>query len=193
MRDVGVLDSSPYPVSPGTTRAHRIHPLPSVLIVDDDAAVCKILARILGDENYKVTTSQSVQEAGSLIPNGRFDAYILDYRLVDGTGLDIVEQLRSMGNQAPVILISGYELEDLATKVQPLGISEIVKKPFSQQTICAVLEKSIADASPASERLPISGNRPATQQARQSSWKQLAILIALMTAIALLIFYFICR
>src|SRR3981081_3287547 len=101
MRDVGVLDSSPYPVSPGTTRAHRIHPLPSVLIVDDAAAVCKILARILGDENYKVTTSQSVQEAGSLIPNGRFDAYILDYRLVEGNGLGIVEKIRSRGQKEP--------------------------------------------------------------------------------------------
>ena len=120
----------------------------SVLIVDDDPAVCRILTRILSDANYQVYTTQSVQDANDMIEERPFDAYVFDYRLMDGTGLDVAEHLRSTGNEAPVILISGCESDDLVTMAEPLGISQIVEKPFSQQTICTAIKKSIETVPP---------------------------------------------
>jgi DNA-binding NtrC family response regulator len=83
-----------------------------------------------------------------MIEKRPFDAYVLDYRLMDGTGLDVAEHLLSTGNEAPVILISGCESDDLVTMAEPLRISQIVEKPFSQQTICTAIKKSIETVPP---------------------------------------------
>ena len=139
----GISDSVLLPIAPAVLKPRSLDKHPSVLIVDDDIAVCKILTRILSDANYEVFSSQSVQDASGVIGQRPFDAYVFDYRLMDGTGLEVAEHLRSTGSAAPVILISGYGSDDLAAMAQPLGISQIVSKPFSQQTICSALEKSI--------------------------------------------------
>jgi DNA-binding NtrC family response regulator len=81
----------------------------NVLIVDDDNAVCRIVQRMLSDEQYQVQTSQSVADALGAIEQKPFDAYVLDYKLPDGSGLDVAERIRSKGSEAPIILISGYD------------------------------------------------------------------------------------
>jgi len=53
---------------------------PSVLVVDDDMAVCRILHRMLSDEQYQVQVSQSVADAFGAIEHKLFDAYVLDYK-----------------------------------------------------------------------------------------------------------------
>jgi two-component system response regulator FixJ len=84
-------------------------PSVNVLVVDDDIAVCRILHRMLSDEQYQVKTSQSVVDALAAIEQKPFDAYVMDYKLPDGTGLDVAERIRAKGSEAPIILISGYD------------------------------------------------------------------------------------
>ena len=50
-----------------------------------------------------------------------FDAYVLDYKLPDGTGLDVAERIRSKGSQAPIILISGYDVTAVASRAEKLS------------------------------------------------------------------------
>ena len=67
----------------------------SVLVVDDDNAVCRIVQRMLSDEKYQVQTSQSVADAFRAIEQKPFDAYVMDDKLPDGSGLDVAERIRS--------------------------------------------------------------------------------------------------
>ena len=55
----------------------------SVLVVDDDIALCRILHQMLSDDRYKVQTSQSVADALGAIERKPFDAYVMDYVLPD--------------------------------------------------------------------------------------------------------------
>ena len=117
--------------------------IPTVLVVDDDLAVCRILHRMLSDEQYQVQISQSVADAGAAIERRDFEVYILDYKLKDGTGLDLAEQIRSKGSKAPIILISGYDPSAVALRAEKLRIFDIIEKPFSRVTICDAVKKAI--------------------------------------------------
>jgi DNA-binding NtrC family response regulator len=81
----------------------------NVLVVDDDIAVCRILHRMLSDEQYTVQTSQSVANALAAVEQKSFDVYVMDYKLPDGSGLDVAERIRSKWGATPIILISGYD------------------------------------------------------------------------------------
>src|SRR5580693_2089323 len=115
----------------------------NVLVVDDDIAVCRILHRMLSDEQYQVQISQSVADALGAIDQKPFDVYVMDYKLQDGTGLDVAERIRSKGSEAPIILISGYDPSAVALRAEKLRIFDIIEKPFSRVTICDAVKKAI--------------------------------------------------
>jgi DNA-binding NtrC family response regulator len=136
---------------------------PSILVVDDDMAVCRILHRMLTDEQYQVQISQSVADAVGAIDQKLFDAYVLDYKLADGTGLDVAERVRSKGSEAPVILISGYDPSAVALRAEKLHISDIIEKPFSRATICNAVKKALG-FSPAGEKSDAAPVSPSAEE-----------------------------
>src|ERR1700721_2702899 len=119
----------------------------NVLVVDDDVAVCRILHQMLSDEQYQIQISNSVGDAVAAIEQKLFDVYVLDYKLPDGTGLDVAERIRSKGSEAPIILISGYDPSAVAVRAQKLRIFDIIEKPFARATICTAVNKAIGLAS----------------------------------------------
>ena len=138
----------------------------SILVVDDDIAVCRILHRMLSDEHYQVQISQSVADAIEAIDEKAFDVFVMDYKLPDGTGLDVAERIRSKGSEAPIILISGYDPSSVALRAVKLRISEIIEKPFSRATICEAVKKAIGFSTAAKQRAPISVNPDPAEQVR---------------------------
>jgi two-component system, NtrC family, response regulator HydG len=125
---------------------------PSVLVLDDDLAVCRVINRMLSLEAYEVRTSQSVEEAVNAIEEKSFDAYVLDYRLNDGDGLEVAERLRAKGSGAPIILISGYDLRGIAARAESLGVFGMIEKPFSVDALFNALKQSIELASAKNRR-----------------------------------------
>src|ERR1700730_1186560 len=90
----------------------------NALVVDDDIAVCRILHQMLSEEQYTVQTSQSVADALGIIEQKPFDVYVMDYKLPDGSGLDVAERIRSKGSEAPIILMSGYDTSAVTLRGQ---------------------------------------------------------------------------
>jgi|SRR5215469_1334427 len=127
-----------------------------ILVLDDDIGVCTVLTRILQDQQYDVYTSQSVISAAETLTERSFDAYLLDYRLADGTGLQVAEKVRQQGSTAPIILISGYGANDIAAKAVTLDIFEVLQKPFTRETICNALDRALSHAL----RTPVSVQQP---------------------------------
>jgi len=114
-----------------------------VLVVDDEIEVCRILDRMLSIDQYQVQTSQSVAGAVAAIEEKLFDLYVVDYKLADGCGLDVVDWIRSKGSEAPVLLLSGYVPTEIALRAQKLRIFEIIEKPFSREMIMNAVKKAI--------------------------------------------------
>src|ERR1700688_617585 len=114
-----------------------------VLVIDDDVAVCQIVQRMLSNEQCKVQTSQSVTDALSAIEQKAFDAYVIDFKLPDGSGLDVAERIRSKWGATPIILISGYDPAAVALRAEKLNIFDFLEKPFSREMICNAMKKAI--------------------------------------------------
>ena len=118
-----------------------------ILVVDDDIAVCRIVRRMLSGEKYEVRVSSSVSDALNVIEQESFDAYVLDYKLPDGSGLAVAARIRAKWGSVPIILISGYDPSAIALRAQQLRITEFLQKPFSRETICEVMQKAIDSSS----------------------------------------------
>ena len=147
---------------------------------------------MLSLEDYEVRTSQSVAEAVTAIAEKSFDAYVLDYRLRDGTGLDVAEQLRSKGSGAPIILVSGYDLSGIASRAETLRVSNIIQKPFSRDELCDALKKSLALASAATP-IRINGSEsnlaePAPPKKRPNGTIRIGAIILLLIVLATIIY-----
>jgi DNA-binding NtrC family response regulator len=113
------------------------------LVVDDDVTICRILQRMLSAEQCKVQTSHSVADALGAIDEKPFGFYVLDYKLPDGSGLDVAERIRSKRGAAPIILISGYDPSAVALRATKLGISEFIEKPFSREILRQAVKNAI--------------------------------------------------
>ncbi len=166
---------------------------PRVFVLDDDLAVCRVINRMLSLEEYEVRTSQSVEEAVAAIEGKRFDAYVLDHRLPDGSGLDVAERLRAKGSGAPIILISGYDFEGIAARAKGLRVFDIIQKPFSRDTLCNALKKSIESAPTVSSsnggEVNTSLGEPPKKRSRNAI--QIGSIIFLLIALGAIIYLFI--
>jgi two-component system response regulator HydG len=98
---------------------------------------------MLSDEQYQVQTSQSVADALLAIEQKHFDAFVMDYKLPDGSGLDVAARIRSKGSEVPIILISGYDAISVASRAKKFHIFDFLQKPFSREMICNAVKKAI--------------------------------------------------
>jgi DNA-binding NtrC family response regulator len=115
----------------------------NVLVVDDDNGVCRVIQRMLSDGSFKVQISHCVADALEAIDQRPFDAYVMDFNLGDGSGLEVAEWIRSKGSEVPIILISGCNADYVASRAEKIRISEFLEKPFSGDTICNAVKKAI--------------------------------------------------
>ena len=116
--------------------------IPKILLVDDDNDVCRIVRSMLSHEQYQVQTGQSVADAFRAIEQKPFDVYVLDYKLPDGSGLDVADSIRSKRNEAPIVLMSGYDTSSVASRAEKFH-AFFLQKPFSRETICYAVKKAI--------------------------------------------------
>jgi DNA-binding NtrC family response regulator len=137
-----------------------------VLVVDDDIAVCRIVQRMLSNEQVKVQTTQSVADALGAIEQKAFDAYVIDFKLLDGSGLDVAQGIRSKWGASPIILISGYDPAAVALRAEKLCISNFLEKPFSREIICEAIKKAIGSPKAAPESPIDSPPSPTTSGGR---------------------------
>jgi DNA-binding NtrC family response regulator len=125
-----------------------------VLVVDDDFAVCRIVQRMLSNEQCKVQTSLSVVDAVVALEEKFFDAYVVNYKLPDGSGLDVAERIRSKWGAVPIILMWGYSSRAVALRAERLGMFDFLQKPFSREMLCEAVKKAISSQE-ASKLLPV--------------------------------------
>lgn len=135
-----------------------------VLVVDDDIMICRIVQRMLSDVQYNVQLSQSVADAVKALEEKPFDVYVLDYKLPDGSGLDVAERIRLKWGAAPIILISGYDPASVALRAEKLRISSFLEKPFSREVIVEAVKNAIGP--PMADPVPVPQSQTAEPKRR---------------------------
>jgi DNA-binding response OmpR family regulator len=125
----GVVTSVPF-FQPARQEPGGVTLLPAVkriLLVEDDAEVCDVLAFLLNKEGYEVCPALSLREAMS--QGGRFDLYVIDRQLPDGDGLDLCRAVKRQVSGAPVVIYSGSALPEDHKAAYAAGADAYVNKP----------------------------------------------------------------
>ncbi len=103
--------------------------MPNVLIIDDEKAIRKSLREILEYESYKVEEADSGQAGLKLIKENAFDIVLLDIKMPHMDGMEVLEKLREMEEDLPVIMISGHGNEETAVEAVKKGAFDFISKP----------------------------------------------------------------
>ena len=109
-----------------------------VLCVDDHRDTSEMLQMLLSEEDYHVQIAATMQEACSMALETKFDLYVLDKRLPDGTGLELCETLQKLTPDTPCIFYTGDAYEIHKRQAFDAGAAAFVAKPDIEGLISAV-------------------------------------------------------
>jgi len=124
-------------VTDATRRALKI------LLVDDHHDTCAALEKLLARRGYLVAISHDVRSAMEAAARNEFDLLISDIALPDGTGMDLMMQLRAVAN-VPGIAISGFGNNGDIERSLQAGFSEHLTKPIRLENLEAAIERTLS-------------------------------------------------
>ena len=113
-----------------------------VLIIDDDPKILEFLSKAL-KKNYSVFPSLTGSGGLEIFKNEILDAALVDIKLPDIDGLDVLVEIKKTLPDFPVIIITGHASIPLAVRAMKLGAFYFVKKPFELEEITSLLDKAI--------------------------------------------------
>ena len=116
-----------------------------ILFVEDDEDTREMVSIVLHGEGYKVTCTTTIAEALQLAKQEKFDLYLLDSRLSDGTGVELCELIRCFDNQTPIVFYSGNAYEAEIKKALSAGAQEYLVKPCSHDKLEETIDKFLDD------------------------------------------------
>ena len=112
-----------------------------VLIVDDEKVVRKGISRALANRNIRATEALNGKEALAHLKTRDFDLILLDIKMEDMDGTEILQQIRRNDPEANVVMITGYPTIATAVHCTKLGALDYLTKPFSLDDLDAALSK----------------------------------------------------
>ncbi len=120
--------------------------MPRLLIVDDEENIGRSLRWILEHEGYGVAVCHSAAEFLVHPDARRADAYLLDVRLPDGNGIDLLKWLRQVDSRAPVVMISGHATISDAVEATRAGAFDFLEKPLSRDKVLLAVKNALEHA-----------------------------------------------
>lgn len=138
--------------------SEKIGPDPSLLLVDDDEMFVTRLARAMEKRGFATRTALSVNEAQRMIRESAPAYAVIDLRLEDGSGLDVVEALREKREDARIIVLTGYGAIATAVAAVKMGATDYLAKPADANDVMAALLASEELLPPPPEN-PMSADR----------------------------------
>lgn len=117
-----------------------------ILVVDDDATVRIMLARLLRTQGYTVFQAGNAREARAVLDRDRPDLVISDIVMPGESGIELRRAIASRWPEMPVILISGFSAEGPAEFAARTPNTVFVQKPFAADQLLELVEQTIAVA-----------------------------------------------
>jgi DNA-binding NtrC family response regulator len=121
-----------------------MEPRGSILLVDDEEKILKALGRALRGEGYEIETAVSAREAQKLLTTRPFDLLVVDNRMPEKTGLELIQELVSStpeGERPQIIMMTAHATVENAIAAMRLGARDYLQKPFE---VDELLEKARA-------------------------------------------------
>ncbi len=115
----------------------------NVLIVDDEESICWGLSRLLQSEGHEASVASSAEEAMARIAKSPPDLIVMDVRLPGMDGLAAMRQLRSQGNEVPIVVITAFGNLETAVGAMKAGAIDYLPKPFDLEQAATVIRRAL--------------------------------------------------
>lgn len=133
----------------------------NILLVEDDTTFATILENFLRKKGFDVTATYSVKSGIEALKRHTFHLILLDYRLGDGIGLDVVDALRVEGKTVPSIIMTSFNDVRTAVKAIRQGVFDYITKPVNPDELLMVVNEALEGKS-------VERERPALRKAANS-------------------------
>ena len=114
-----------------------------ILIVDDEPAVLALLRRILSTEDAEILAVRSGAQALEIARRTRLDLVMLDVRLPDVSGLEVLKRVRRIDGMLPVIMVTAYGSAETVRASMRLGAFDYLTKPFDNQEVRRIAREAL--------------------------------------------------
>ena len=154
-------------IQPEQRRTERIAELEGLkaLVIDDDFNTCdsvtKMLAKVGMRSEWTLSGKEAVLRARQSMELGdAFHAYIIDWRLPDMNGIEVTRQIRSLGDDTPIIILTAYDWSDIEVEARAAGVTAFCAKPLFMSDIRETLMTAIGQKQEETENpvLPAAGS-----------------------------------
>ena len=110
----------------------------SILLVDDDEQIVKIIQQLLKEDTIELIIADSVEDALIFLENIDIDLIIVDYLLTNGFGFEIIKQAKQDKPNIPTIMISG-EGKNIRSDSYDIGVNMYLEKPFNGKELRQII------------------------------------------------------
>ena len=148
----------PFRIQPEQHRIEKIAELEGLkaLVVDDDFNTCdsvtKMLVRVGMRSEWTLSGREAVLRARQSMELGdAFHAYIIDWRLPDMNGIEVTRQIRSLGDDTPIIILTAYDWSDIEAEAKAAGVTAFCAKPLFMSDIRETLMTAIGQSQAGAE------------------------------------------
>jgi DNA-binding NtrC family response regulator len=117
-----------------------------ILIIDDEPSVCYSFQRLLSNPNQKVDVAHTGAQALKLLAQQRYDLIILDIRLPDISGLELLPQIKSIDPRSVVLVITAFGTTETAIEAIKLGAYDYILKPLDAELLRKVIDEALASS-----------------------------------------------
>jgi two-component system, LuxR family, response regulator FixJ len=117
----------------------------TICVVDDDVGVLSSLRFLLETDGFSVRTFRSGGAALSAPYTDNVDCFVIDYKMPDINGIDLVGRLRNRGIDAPVVLITGYPDKNIAARAEAAGVKHVMRKPLLDDSLVKGIRGAIEE------------------------------------------------
>ena len=148
-----------------------------ILIIDDDPAFCTLLRNFLNKQGFQTEETYSAKEGIRAVYDESYDIVLIDYRLPDMDGLELLKNIKKRYFHLPVIIMTNYANIKTAVKAMQLGAFEYVTKPINPDEIHLSISKALEErnTSPAAKPAPTQAPSPSFSFVEGVSPRSLAV------------------
>jgi two-component system response regulator HydG len=114
-----------------------------ILIIEDDSTFSQVLEGFLAKNGHKPSVVNDVKKAFKITDQEKFDLLLIDYRLPDGTGLDILSHVLEKGLVQPVIIMTSFNDVRTAVKSIQLGAFDYITKPVNPDELLMLIKDAL--------------------------------------------------
>lgn len=116
-----------------------------VLVIDDEQVICDACQLVLSEQGHAVTSTNTGKEGLAAIRQGAYDVVLLDMKLPDMDGMEILRAVQKEKSGVCIIVMTGYSSISNAVQAVKKGASEYLAKPFTDDELIEKISQACAD------------------------------------------------